>query len=390
MSSPITQAIRQVCEEKGLSYEVVLETIKAALAAAYRKDFGEKNQNIKIEFDPESGQMRVFDVKTIVEDMELESNRDLADEHISVTSSPSSQTDLKNETEKNLEKKDEERPKFNPKTMIMLSAARKIKPDAQVGEEIRFELKVPGSFGRIAAQTAKQVITQKLREAERQTVYNEFKTKEGEIITGIIGRKEGRTVLIDLGKTTAILPPSEQIEGEIYKSGVRQKFYILSVTLTSKGPEVIVSRAHPEMVKKIFALEIPEIQSGVVEIKSIAREAGSRTKIAVTSNVPNIDPIGACIGQRGSRIQTIINELGGEKIDVIKWEEDPIKFIINALSPAKILKTEINEKEKSARVSVAPDQLSLAIGRNGQNVRLASQLTGWKIEIETDETPSNT
>ncbi|MDP3245242.1 MAG: transcription termination factor NusA [bacterium] len=394
MSSPIVQAIRQVCEEKGLTYESVMVTIEVALAAAYRKDFGQKNQNIKVEFDPESGSMRAFDVKIVVEDVPLEElekeweERDLKAEKIApeAATAKAGQAIVKaGEKTEGVPEGEPEKPRFNPKTMIMISEARTTKPDAALEEEIRFELEVPRAFGRMAAQTAKQVITQKLREAERQTIFDEFKGREGEIIVGTVGRREGSLVLVDLGRTTAIMPMGEQIENEIYKPGSRLKFYLTAVNVTTKGPEIIVSRRHPEMLRKIFMLEIPEMQNNIIEVKNVAREAGARAKVAVVSNAANVDPIGACIGQRGSRIQTIISELGGEKIDVIKWEEDRAKFIINALSPAKVLAIDLNEEGKIACVKVNPDQLSLAIGRGGQNVRLASMLTGWKIKIEGQE-----
>ncbi len=226
---------------------------------------------------------------------------------------------------------------------------------------------------------------QKLREAERQGIYDEYKSREGQIVVGTVGRREVRFLFVDLGKINAILPISEQIETEPYRAGARVKVYVTAVNLTARGPEILVSRAHPEMLRQVFTLEIPEIQSGAVEVKSIAREAGSRAKVAVLSHAENVDPIGACIGQRGVRIQTVITELGGEKIDVIKWEDDPIKFIASALSPAKVQDIRLDEAGKTAYVTVAPDQLSLAIGRGGQNVRLASQLTGWRITIAGQE-----
>ncbi|MEK7607300.1 MAG: transcription termination factor NusA [Patescibacteria group bacterium] len=382
MASPIAQAMRQVCEEKGLSFESVLATVESALAAAYRKDFGEKNQNIKIEFDPESGGMRAFDIKTVVEDMEIEEGAmeefiepsKFARDHASAPDTPVAGTDGA-----------PEEPKFNPKTMIMISPAKEAKSDAQIGEEIRFELEIPHAFGRMAAQTAKQVVIQKLREAERQGIYDEYKSQAGQVITGIVGRKEVRFILIDLGKVNAILPISEQVAQENYRPGTRLKVYVTAINVTPRGPEILVSRAHPDMLRQIFTLEIPEVQSGLVEVKGVAREAGSRSKVAVLSHAENVDPVGACIGQRGVRIQTIIGELGGEKIDVIKWEDDQMKFIASALSPAKVQEMRLDEATKTAYVKVIPDQLSLAIGRGGQNVRLASQLTGWRITIEGQE-----
>lgn len=354
MASALKEAIQQICEEKNIPYESVIETIKAALAVAYRKDFGHKNQNIKVDFDAETGKAKVFDVKEVVEDIPEE--------------------ELK-------ERKKGEKPKFNPKTQITLSEAKKIKSDAKVGDIIKTELEVPAEYGRVAAQTAKQVIIQKIREAERETIYQEFKKKEGEIIMGTVQRQEGKIYIIDLGRTSAIMPPSEQIPNEKYYPGQRLKFYLVSVKSVPKGPEIIVSRAHPDMVKKLFEQEVPEISSQVIEIKSVAREAGSRTKIAVFSKDKNIDPVGSCVGQRGTRVQTVISELGGEKIDIIEWNEDPVKYIIAALSPAKILSVKLDSEKKEAIAEVREDQLSLAIGKGGQNVRLAAKLTGWKIDI---------
>lgn len=382
MSSPIEQAIRQICDEKGLSYEAVLDTIQAALAAAYRKDFGEKSQNIQIEFNPATGEIKVYDVKTVVEDVDLEAEA-VAAETARLAYETKVEEALKagqNPAELGIEPPFIKR--FNPKTEIMISAAREKNPEAQLGDVIRESLEIPAAFGRMAAQTAKQVIMQKLREAERELIYNEFKAREGEIITGTIGRREKRGLLIDLGKTTAIMPLEEQIPNEYYTPGSRLKVYLSSVTIGSHGPELIVSRAHPEMVREIFAMEIPEVASRVVEIKAIAREAGSRSKVAVWTADHNIDPIGSCIGQRGSRIQTIIAELGGEKIDLVSYSDDTAAFISNALAPAKVTAVELNEAEKTARVKTAPDQYSLAIGRGGQNVRLAAKLTGWHVTVE--------
>jgi len=390
MSSPITQAMKQIAEEKNISYESVLETVSSALAAAFRKDFGNKNQNIKVEFDPEkydgmTGGIRVFDVKTVVEDMELEEGyfekfeaatapkrRDVESRKLKVESTEAAPAG---------EAAAEEEFKFNPKTMIMLSDARDIKPDAQLEEEIRVELTVPAAFGRMAAQTAKQVILQKLREAERSVIFSDFKGREGELMNVTVQRREGRAVLIDLGRATGLMLPEDQIETERYYPGTRVKALLREVVMTSKGPEIRLSRTSPQLVAALFAQEIPEIASGVVEIKEIAREPGSRTKVAVTTNDEAIDPIGSCIGQRGTRIQTIIRELGGEKADVILWSDKTDEFIQAALSPAKVLGVKLNEDEHLAVVSVLPDQLSLAIGKGGQNVRLAAKLAGWKITI---------
>jgi len=382
-------AIQQICDEKGLKKEQVIETIQAALAAAYRKDFGNKEQNIKVKFDPETGAARVFDEKTVVEDMDLE---EIERQRQELYAQREEWLQRKKKAEEAGEEFTELDPlevadikRFNPKTDIMLSEARKIKPDAEVGDIIVQELEVPAEYGRVAAQTAKQVIIQKLREIERETVFEEYKTKEHELVNGIIQRVEGRMVYVDLGKVLAIMPPEEQVPGEPYRPGSKYKVYIVSVERGSKGPEIVVSRSHPEVLAKMFTLEVPEIAAGTVEIKAIAREAGSRSKIAVVANQDNIDPIGSCVGQRGTRVQTIINELGGEKIDIIEWSEDPAQFIANALSPAQVLAVEIDEKEKKAVATVKEDQLSLAIGKAGQNVRLAAKLTGWKIDIASEQ-----
>jgi len=402
--SELTNTIKQICDEKGLSLEAVVGTIESALAAAYRKDFGEKNQNIKVEFDIETATSKVADVKTVVEDMpeeeiegeESEDGKEGGEykkgEDEKKNKKTRKQENKDSKDTKDVEKKDEvgeEERKFNPRTEIQISDAKLKKKTVKIGDEIITKLEVPGEFGRMAAQTAKQVIIQRLREAERDMIFNEFKGKEGEVVSGVVQRREGRVVLIDLGKTVGILPSEEQIYNEQYKPGERIKVYVKEVKVGSKGPEVILSRVSDEILKKVFYLEIPEISNGLVELKSVAREAGARSKVAVAAVSDNIDPIGSCVGQRGARIQTIIGELGGEKVDIIQYDEDPQKFIANALSPAKILSITIKEKENSAVVMVAADQLSLAIGKGGQNVRLAARLTGWRIDIaeqKDDET----
>lgn len=376
--SDISNAIKQICEEKGLSYEAVLETVESALAAAYRKDFGEKNQNIKVEFEPETGKSKVYDVKTVVEDLpeeELsESDEAMEDKGEDLSAKASA-------TEEASAEDDEE--KFNPKTMLQLKDAKEIKKTVKIGDELKIKLDVPAAYGRMAAQTAKQVIIQRLREAERDMVFTEFKDKEKEVVSGVIQRREGGVVFVDLGKAIGVLLPDEQIYGERYNAGDRVKVYVKEVRLSSKGPEIILSRTSEEILKKIFYLEIPEISNGLIELKSVAREAGSRSKVAVFTSSDKVDPIGSCVGQRGARIQTIIQELGGEKVDIIQYDDDAVRYISNALSPAKISGVEIDEEEKRAIVSVAEDQLSLAIGKGGQNARLAAHLTGWKIDIVT-------
>jgi len=368
--SPVIQAIKVICEEKNLPFEMVVETVESALAAAYRKDFGEINQNIKVEMDKETGDFVVFDIKTVVEDKseeELQRERE----------------EFKKEIE--LGAVDAEKKRFNPKTEIMISGALKNKPDAVLGETIKMELTIPEAFGRMAAQTAKQVIVQKIREAEKETVFNEFKSKESEVIVGVIQRKEGNLVLVDLGHTIGILPFDEQIAGENYISGKRMKFLLIKVDQGVRGTEVRLSRAHPNFLKKLFEFEIPEMKDKTVEIVMITREAGSRSKVAVRSLVEGIDPIGSCVGQRGVRIQAIISELNNEKIDIVEYSDDPKIFIAHALSPSKVTETAIDESRKIATVIVPDSQLSLAIGKAGQNVRLAARLTGWKINIKEEK-----
>lgn len=382
-TNEILEAIKQICKEKGLSAEAVINTVEQALAAAYRKDFGQKNQNIKVQFDPQSGKIKAFDVKIVVDygpdNEDAERDEEEKDE---LRSESLNKTIKRDETDVAENSEDKEEKKFNPKFHLTIEEAKKIKKKAKVGDEIIIELEVPAPFGRMAAQTAKQVIVQRLREAERDALFAEYKEKEGAIVNGVVQRREGGNFLIDLGKCTAILPFREQTEREQYNYGQRIKVFIVSVTQSLRGPEIIVSRAHQGIVKELFLLEIPEIANKTVEIKSIAREAGLRSKVAVASKEANLDPVGACIGQRGARIQTIIAELGGEKIDIIEYSDDPKKFVSNALSPAKILKVEIDDKKKAANVEANEDQLSLAIGKGGQNVRLATQLTGWTIGIK--------
>ena len=390
--SDITNAIKQICEEKNLSYEAVLETIESALAAAYRKDFGEKNQNIKVEFDPETAKSKVYDVKTVVEDMpeeeqvESEKLKVESEEEKKEKSTEKKVEIVAAETEVAQEIPEEEVRKFNPKTELQIKDAKLIKKTAKIGDVIKTKLSVPAAYGRMAAQTAKQVIIQKLREAEREMIFSEFKNKEHEVVAGVVQRREGRIVLVDLDKAVGVLPAEEQIMNERYRPGDRIKVYVKQVGVTPRGPEIILSRTSDEILKKVFYLEIPEISNGLVEIKAVAREAGNRSKVAVEAKSENVDPIGSCVGQRGARIQTIISELGGEKIDIIEYDEDVAKFIAKALAPAKVLSVELNEAEKRAEAKVVEDQLSLAIGREGQNVRLAARLTGWKLDIVGEKT----
>jgi len=368
--------IQIICEEKNLNYDIVMEAVESALAAAYRKDFGNRQQNIKLKFDPEIGSMQAWDIKEVTEDY--------SDEELEKAQEKLSSRREKARTERR-ELAEEEMAdliRFNPKTQIMLSLAKEIKKDAKIGDVLEIVLEIPGDFGRMAAQTAKQVIIQKLREAERNVVFGDFKEQEGRVVQGIVQRRDkSGSIIVDLGKITGILPAGGQIQREQYRPGIRLPFLLASVEMSSRGPEILLSRSDKRMVEVIFSQEIPEVESGEVVIKGIARDPGNRSKVAVFTGEDTIDPIGSCIGQRGSRITTIIESLGGEKIDVIQFSDDSAEFIKNALSPAKISKVALNEKKKEAAAYVADDQFSLAIGRNGQNVRLAAALTGWTINI---------
>lgn len=369
----LSTAIKQICQEKNLSMEAVIGAIEAALAAAYRKEFGTPNQNIKVVFNADNGHTAVFDVKTVVADVDLEAQEAAWEEQHS-----------RKEAGEEIPE-EEQIKKFNPRSEIMLSEAITINPDYKIGDVIETKLPVPEEYGRMAAQTAKQVIIQRLREAERDHIFDEYQDKEGQLVLGTIQRREGRRYIVDLGQASGFLPPEEQIRFEKYNIGSRLNFYIVAVRMGNKGPEIILSRTHPDIVKELFATEVPEIAAGTVEIKAIAREAGARSKIAVSSSESNIDPVGSCVGQRGARVQTVINELGGEKIDIIEWNNDPKVFITHALSPANIIDIDIDENNRAATVKVADDQLSLAIGKNGQNARLAAKLTGWKIDIVSNQ-----
>jgi N utilization substance protein A len=371
-------ALAQIAEERGISPERVIETIEAAIATAYKKDYGEKGQKIKAKFNPISGDVQFWQIKLIVDQSMLYTDEEIEE---------------MNENKiipQDEARAGEEAPKkyvFNEEKHIMIDDAKKDYPKIKIGEEIEIPLVSKQDYGRIAAQTAKQVILQKIREAEKETISAEYKSKEGEIVSGIVQRIEGHTIFIDIGKTLGLLNREEQIPGEFYRPSQRLKLYILKVEDSPKGSVIILSRSYPKLVSKLFELEVPEVASGTVVVKAIAREPGFRTKIAVASNEEGVDPIGACVGQRGTRIMAVINELGGEKIDVISWESKPEKFIANSLSPAKIISVKVEDKN-TATVFVPADQLSLAIGKDGRNVRLAAQLTGWKIDIQTAEVPA--
>ena len=376
--SEITKAIQHLCDEKSLPYDSVMEAIEFALAAAYRKDFGNKQQNIKAKFDPENASMKVWDIKTVVNDI-AEDVLAAAQAEL-IARREKARAENRELTEEDLA----DLPRFNPKLEMMKTSAKEIKKDAKVGDVLEIVLEIPSEFGRMAAQTAKQVIIQKLREAERNMVFDDFKTQQGQIIMGTLQRVEGRKVLVDLGKITGILPLDQQVRRDIYRPGARMKFLVLLVEMSPRGPQIILSRSDVAFVKEIFKQEIPEINEGVIEIKGIARDSGFRSKVAVATNDEAIDPVGSCIGQRGGRINTIIEELGGEKIDIISFSEDAETYVAKALSPAKVAGVKLNETEKSADVFVKPEQFSLAIGRGGQNVRLAAELTGWHIKVKEE------
>jgi len=389
-----TSAIAQIAEERGILPEKVIETIEMAIAAAYKKEYGGKGQMIKCKLDLKSGEAEFWLVKLVVDESmiyseeELEKLKEKKKEEgpaFAKSSSSAFRSPAFNAAGK-------EKIRFNPEKDIMLEEAKKIKPKIKVGEELEVSLKPEKDYGRIAAQTAKQVILQKIKETERETIFEEYKTKEGEIVSGIVQRIEGRNVFLDIGRAIGILTKEEQVPGEFYRPGQRLKVYIVKVEQTSKGPIIFLSRAYPKLISKLFELEAPEISAGTVVIRSIAREAGFRTKIAVESKMEGVDPIGSAVGQRGTRVQSVINELGGEKIDIIEYSDDPEKYIANSLSPAKVLEVKRLPKNK-AQVLVPEDQLSLAIGKEGQNVRLAAKLTGWKIDVKgamAGETESQT
>ncbi len=363
----LTSAIMEIAEEKEISRERIIEVIEDALASAYKKEFGEKRQKYIAELNPKTGEAKFWQVRQgVTEDMLL--SEEEAEQLKSMSPEEKEESEYK------------EKIKFNPERHIMLEDAKKEKKDIEPGEELKIPVEPKEGFGRIAAQTAKQVILQKIKEAEREAILKEFSEKEGEVISGIVQRVEPRAVFLDVGRTSGILPKNEQVPGEFYRAGQRLKVFVISVEQSPRGPVIQLSRSYPKLVSKLFELEVPEISSGQVEIKSIAREAGSRTKIAVYSEEEGIDPIGSLVGQRGTRILAVINELGGEKIDVVEWSEESEQYITNALSPAKILEVKIKPKNK-AEALVPEDQLSLAIGKEGQNARLAAKLTGWKIDI---------
>src|SRR6056297_1413417 len=340
MNLDLLNALDDIEKDKGISKEVLLEAIEVALLSAYKKDFGSK-ENVSVEIDQESGEVMVFSRKKVVEEVK------------------------------------------NDRYEIPIDEAKRIDSSIEVGDYLDVEV-TPENFGRIAAQTAKQVVMQRIREAERDVLYEEYKRKEGEIITGTIQRFHKDNVLIDMGKTEALLPVSEQMPSEEYRVGSRLKLYVVEVSSTTKGPRILVSRTHPALLKRLFEVEVPEIFDGIVEIRSVAREAGFRSKIAVSSYDDKVDPVGACVGPQGMRVQSVVEQLNGEKIDIVQYSEDPKEYVSNALNPAEVIDVVTDEDQQSAKVIVPDFQLSLAIGKEGQNARLAAKLTGWKIDIKKE------
>ena len=378
-------AINQISEEKGLSSEKVIETVEHALASAYKKEYGKKGQIIKAKINPKTGKTEFSRVMLVVDDTMVYIPEKAEGEEKEKFKVSKSYRPTEEEINQEEPKEDvtDRRVRYNEERHLLIEEARKRGEKVEPGDEIVTILEPKEEFGRIAAQTAKQVVLQKIREAEKEIILKEYKSKEGEIVSGIVQRIEGSNVYFDIGKSLGVLPKEEQIRGEFYKEGARLKLYILRVDTTPRGPVILLSRSYPKLISKLFELEVPEIQTGQLEIKSIAREPGSRTKISVFARSNEIDAIGSMVGQRGVRVTAVMSELGGEKIDIIEYNEDPVKYIINALSPAKITDVIIGENN-TATVIVSQDQLSLAIGKDGQNVRLAAKLTGWRLDIKKE------
>ena len=379
----LTKALKQVADEKGLDPDQVLDVIESSIAAAYKREYGDRNEVVKCKLDQKTGELQFWQIKTVVDDTMVRfiDESEEAPGASGVSAMPEG---------KGAEDEEQKLPRFNPDRHITLEDAKKEKNDAALGEEMAFPLETHDDFGRIAAQTAKQVIIQKIREAEKVSVVAEYGKKTGEIISGTVQRQERGNLYIDLGRATGILPYDEQIPGERYRQGERIRALLYQVEESPRGIYLRLSRAHPDFLKKLFEMEAPEAQNGTVIFKAIAREAGSRSKVAVASADAHVDPVGSLVGQRGVRVSTVTSELGGEKIDIIEWSEDPKAFIEEALSPARALSVDIDEEEHKATVTVAEDQQSLAIGRGGQNVRLAAKLTGWRIDIKSVGGPTVT
>jgi len=369
----LSRALKQVAEEKGLQAEKVLEAIESSIAAAYKKEYGERSEIVKAKLDLKTGALTFSRLKTVVDKTTVRFVEEQSEEDKKINPEPIDEEEIK-------------LPRYNQERHILLSDAKEIDPQAKLGDEMTFPLETREDFGRIAAQTAKQVILQKLRESERDSILKEWHDKEGTIVSGIVQRFERGHVYVDLGRTVGVMFANESIPGEHYRSGERLRFLVLAVQEDSRLPGIILSRSHPKFITKLFEMEVPELSEGVVEVKAITREPGNRTKIAVLSKTEGVDPVGALVGQRGTRVMAVNNELGQEKIDIIEWSESPEKFIGNSLSPAKVTSVEILPR-REARAYVPEDQLSLAIGKGGQNVRLAAKLTGWKIDVRSQNRP---
>ncbi len=385
----LNRAVEQISREKGIEPEAVLSAVESAVAAAYRKEYGKKGEIVKAKLDPKSGELKFWQVKTVVDENTVrlkDEPQEDADKDADKRRLNISENQRRNQRESATEAEGEVMPVYNPDRHIFIDEAKKNKKDIELGEEMEFPLEAHEDFGRIASQAAKQVILQRIREIERDSVKKEYLGKEGEIVSGLVQRMERGNVYIDLGRAVGIMFYNETIPGEHYRLGERLRFYLLAVQEETRTPGVILSRSHPRFVSKLFEIEVPEIHEGLVEIKAIAREAGSRTKIAVVSKIEGIDPVGSLVGQRGTRVMSVTNELGNEKIDIIEWSEEPDKFIAASLSPAKVRSVEVSPR-REAKVLVPEDQLSLAIGRGGQNVRLAAKLTGWKIDVRSQSRP---
>lgn len=363
----INTVVRELEEERGIPRDKTLEAIAMAFATAYKKEYGKKGQIVRASFDSSSGQVEFWQVKIVVDrdQVIMEGEEEMGHEDLKAA-------DL-----------EDIKIRFNPEQHMLIEDAKRIKKDAQVGDELVFPLEVKADFGRIAAQTAKQVIIQKIREAEKVSVLGEYGQKEGEIVAGTVERVERGVVFVDMGRAVGVIPYEEQIPSERWKTGDRIRAYLYAVEESPRGIVLKLSRSHPKFLAKLFETEAPEIAQGVVEIKAIAREAGSRSKVAVVSHDPHIDPIGSMVGQRGVRVSTVTSELSGEKIDIVEWNEDPALFIEESLSPAEVISIELIDEEHRAIVTVTEDEQSLAIGKGGQNVRLAAKLTGWKIDIKS-------
>ena len=369
----VSFAVTQIAEEKGIKPESVFVAIESAIATAYKKEYRKRSEFIRAKLNPKTGDISFYQVKFVVEPAEVRIVTEETEEE-------------KAESRPVAEENETVLPRYNPDRHIFVEEAKEFKKDAKSGDEIEFPLEVHEDFGRIAAQAAKQVILQGLREAERASIHEEFADKEGEIVSGAVERFERGNIYVNLGRAVGIMFHNESIPGEHYRVGARLRFFVLAVQEDPKRPGIVLSRSHPRFVTKLFELEVPEMADGVVEIKAIAREAGSRTKVAVASNEDGIDPVGSAVGQRGTRVMAVTNELGNEKIDVIEWSAEPEKYIANSLSPAKVKLVEALPR-REAKVLVAEDQLSLAIGKGGQNVRLAAKLTGWKIDVRSQSRP---